>query len=234
MVIDKNYMKILILAAMDKEVALLKNILENLKEIRHEGVAVYSGTVGGKEVYLAKCGIGKVNAALNALVLIQQVRPDLVINSGVAGGATGAPIGTLLVAESAAYHDVWCGPGTTEGESDGNPLYFPMSQEVLAAAKRAIDQEDVLYGLIATGDRFISAAEEIKEVHRVLPDAVAVDMESAAIAHACRRCGVPFAVLRVISDTPGRGENVSQYKDFWTKAPEMTFSAIQGILAQLQ
>lgn len=107
-------MKILILAAMDKEINLLINLLKHPEEVFIEQSKLYKGEVGINEVYIAKCGIGKVNSAINAYRLILKIRPDLLINSGVAGGA-GIPIGSLLVADRIAYHDVWCGPGTDYG-----------------------------------------------------------------------------------------------------------------------
>ena len=73
--------------------------------------------------------------------------------------------------------------------------------------------------------------EEVKEIRELYPDAKAVDMESAAVAHACMMTKIPFLIIRMVSDTPGEGENIEQYKDFWTKAPEKTFSLIKEIIS---
>lgn len=117
-------MRILILAAMDKEVQLIKNILENAKcENVNGNLPIIRGSINGHTIYVGKCGIGKVNAAVNTLLLINTLHPDLILNSGVAGGA-GLPIGSVLVADNVAYDDVWCGPGTTYGQADNNPLFF--------------------------------------------------------------------------------------------------------------
>ena len=213
---------------MDKEMALLKSMLESPHATEAEGVKCLEGRIGEHEVLLARCGIGKVNAALG---VIRAHRPELVINSGVAGGAGGLGIGSLLVAGRVAYHDVWCGPGTVEGAADGYPLFFEPSARVLEVARRQIPSAD--FGLIATGDRFISRCEEVEEIRRVLPEAVALDMESAAIAQTCASEGVEFAIVRVVSDTPGQGENIEQYKDFWTAAPQTTFGALRTILSSL-
>lgn len=229
-------MKIAILAAMDKEIALLKNILESYETITIDNREVLHGFIHRHEVILAKCGIGKVNAALNTLAIIRGFHPDLVINSGVAGGAGGLKIGDLLIAGKVAYHDVWCGPGTIPGAADGYDLFFLPCRHTIEIAKRYLGEgpeSGISYGVIATGDIFVSKAEEIKRIHEVLPDAVAVDMESAAIAQACVSEGVEFNIIRVVSDTPGEAENISQYKNFWSEAPEKTFNALDIILSKI-
>lgn len=226
-------MKILILAAMNKELVLLKELLEDAAKADINGVDVFTGKISGHEIILAKCGIGKVNAALNTIRLIEGCHPDLVINSGVAGGAGGLNIGDLLIADKAGYHDVWCGPGTVDGEADGFPKYFEAWKKTLETAAVALPEGSWHSGIIATGDKFISTADEIAAIHKVIPEAVACDMESAAIAHACALADVPFNIIRVVSDTPGEGENLSQYKNFFEEAPEKTFKAISALLAAL-
>ena len=182
---------------------------------------------------MAKCGIGKVNAALNAYRLIKSFGPELVINSGVAGGAGGIKIGELLVAGEVGYYDVWCGPGTERGAADGFARIFTPCKRVIDLAAEKLGEEGVNYGLIATGDVFVSTPEEIDFIHSIYPDAVAVDMESAAIAQTCAMTGVDFNIIRVVSDTPGSGENISQYKNFWQEAPARTFGALKVILENL-
>lgn len=222
-------MKILLLAAMDKEIDLLINILNDIKIIEKSNVKYWEGTVGQNTVFVSKCGIGKVNSALNTLILIQSLSPDIVINSGVAGGA-GLPIGTLLVADKVAYHDVWCGPGTHYGQADGFPLYLLPSQLIIELA----DRLNLEKGLICSGDKFISKAEEIAFIRSKFPEVKAVDMESASIAQTCLFYQIPFAIIRIVSDTPGEGENISQYKDFWTNAPQKTFSVVEYIIKELK
>lgn len=222
-------MKILILAAMDKEINLLLNLLKNPEESTLAGNKIWSGKIFNHDVCLSKCGIGKVNSALNTYRFIKHLEPELVINSGVAGGA-GSPIGTVMVADRVAYSDVWCGPGTEYGQADGFPLFLEPSDKVL---KLACDS-GMATGLICSGDKFISTAEEIAFIMGKFPDVKAVDMESASIAQTCLMCKVPFAIIRIISDTPGEGENISQYKDFWTKAPEKTFEVLSNLLEKIE
>lgn len=226
-------MKIGILAAMDKEVALLIPLLKDMQEIEIDKKKAYMGKVGNHEVCVMKCGIGKVSSALNAYRLIEYFHPDLVINSGVAGGADPSmKVGSLLIATEAAYHDVWCGPGTKWGQIDGMPERFKMDKDVIDSCRKEASP-DVRFGLICSGDRFISKVEEVDFIKSVYPDALACDMESASIAQSCQDCGVPFAVIRVVSDTPGQADNISQYKNFWIEAPEKTFQSLKSIFESL-
>lgn len=224
-------MKILILAAMDKEAALLAELLENKVQTVEDGIRVVKGNVGANGVYLAKCGIGKVNSAINALKLIRVLKPDLVINSGVAGGA-GVPVGTLLVPDRIAYHDVWCGPGTEFGAPDGYPVFFTPDKDVVSKALCDSDSHTQT-GLLCSGDKFISNHDEIEDIRFHFPGVKAVDMESASIAQVATSEGIPFAIIRIVSDTPGEGDNISQYEDFWTSAPEITFKTVNNLLLKL-
>lgn len=227
-------MKIGILAAMDKELALLKPLLEDMSEISIDGKVIFEGKIGKHQVALMKCGIGKVNAALNTYRLIKSYRPDLIINSGVAGGADRSmSIADVLIAEYAAYHDVWCGPGTEIGAADGFDCFLPTSDEILKIAREKIDQQSVRYGLIVSGDSFISKKEEVEIIKRNFPTALACDMESAAIAQVATESDIPFGIIRVVSDTPGEGENIEQYRNFWSVAPEKTFETVRTIVANL-
>lgn len=228
-------MKIAIVAAMDKELKLLLELMPDHTEREVEGQLIYEGQIGHHEVVLSKCGIGKVNSALRTYRIIHEFRPELVINSGVAGGADAAvPIGTVLAASGAGYHDVWCGPGTERDEADGFPKIFTpyeRGMEIVEELKR--ENPELQTGIIATGDIFITKPEEVARIKESYPDAKACDMESASIAQTCAACNVPFMVVRVISDTPGSGNNFSQYTNFFSEASEKTFRVLEEILLRL-
>lgn len=228
-------MRISIIAAMDKELSLLLALMPDHKVDVVEGQEIYEGKIGPHEVSLSRCGIGKVNSAINAYRVIRHFSPELVINSGVAGGADPTVrIGTVLIADGVCYHDVWCGPGTVAGEADGFPLYMePYKEGMNVAAMLKQTHPEILIGKIASGDRFISRADEVARIREVCPEARACDMESASIAQTCMMEKVPFMVVRVVSDTPGAGDNLDQYRNFWTDAPKRTFAVLEELLSRM-
>lgn len=229
-------MKILIIVAMDKELDLLLPLLSDAEEGRtSQGYRYFKGTVGKHEVIAAKCGIGKVNAALSAASLIERFSPALVINSGVAGGiAKGSrPLDTVVGARC-GYHDVWCGPGTEYGQAYGCPPVFEAPAELLETESLRENKEARLFhGTIASGDIFITEPEQVAHILSLYPDALVADMESAAIAQTCFLKNVDFLSVRVVSDTPGSSDNIAQYNDFWTQAPRQTFSIVNSLLNEL-
>ncbi len=217
---------------MDKELQLLLPLLGDCSEATVNGFTFHTGTSGKHKLVVCKCGIGKVNAAIGALTLIDSYHPALVINTGVAGGtgATDDPARVLdvVLASEIAYHDVWCGPGTVPGQAAGCPERFscPLPADIIAKL-------DVKRGLIASGDIFVDDPADLARILRLHPDTKAVDMESAAIAHACHIKSVPFVCVRVISDTPGDGGNAAAYESFWQDAPARTFTQVEKLLSLL-
>lgn len=229
-------MKIGIIVAMGKELRLLLNLIENKKEEENNGYKIYSGKIGTHDIFAMQCGIGKVNAAIGTLTLINEYAPELVINTGVAGGAD-LSVGQMdiVVGKNIAHHDVWCGPGTEYGEASGFPLYFNSDEKITEILKSLSTEDNVRYGLICSGDKFIATEEEVKEIKSHFREALAVDMESASIAQVCHLKNVPVFVMRVISDTPGaEKDNVKQYENFWESAPEHTFQMLSNILSNIK
>lgn len=227
-------MKIGIIVAMRKELDLLLPLIENKTTSQYNGFTFTEGKVGDHFIVAMQCGIGKVNSAIGALTLLDNFKPELVINTGVAGGADASMhVLDILVATEMAYHDVWCGPGTDYGAASGYPVRMISDEKVLNVAKAILVGDNVKYGLICSGDKFITTEQEIGEIKGRFADALAVDMESASIAQVCNMRNVPFNVIRVISDTPGQEENISQYENFWTDAPKETFKVLVEILNRI-
>ena len=225
-------MKIGIIVAMRKELDLLLPLLQDSEESRMSGFEFYCGKMGRHDVMVMQCGIGKVNAAMGALMLVNYFTPNFVINSGVAGGADSkVNVMDVVAGARVAYHDVWCGPESEVGQVQGLPLYFQ-------GAKRLLDlvpeRGDIHKGLICSGDQFIDTIDALNRIKGNFPDALAVDMESGAIAQVCHLNKVPFLALRVISDSPGAShDNTKQYLDFWTDAPQETFMLLKDIITNL-
>jgi len=225
-----------IIVAMRKELDLLLPLLKNPAEkVVINGYELYSGSIGHHGIVLMQCGIGKVNAAVGTLTLIDNFSPECIINSGVAGGADKSMnVLDLMVATEVTYHDVWCGPGTEYGAAAGLPVILSPWPRLLETARKVLPNNSKhRYGLICSGDKFISQEAEITEIKSRFPHALAVDMESAAIAQVCTMNGVNFGIIRAISDTPGQDDNISQYKNFWNDAPAETFRALTAILEAL-
>lgn len=213
---------------MTKELDLLLPHIENRSEVTVNNTVFHIGALAGHEVIALKSGIGKVNAAVATLTLIDTFHPALVINTGVAGGTgLGAGVLDVVVADRVAYHDVWCGPGNAQGVVEGFPPFF-------TTAAVPLGDSIVTGGLIASGDTFVSRPDDVERITALYPEAVAVDMESGAIAQVCYMKGVPVSVIRVVSDTPGSGDNFAQYVDFWDDAPRSTFAILSTILERLQ
>lgn len=230
-----RWRRIAVMAAMDKEVNLLRDLLGPDAVVSAAGhVDLIIGRLGNAEIAIAKSGIGKVNAALATRAVIDYFHPDAVVSTGVAGG-TGNKAGILdvVVADRLAYHDVWCGPGTEPCVPDGFGPYFTADANLLALP--ALEpRQGVFRGLICSGDSFISKPGEVAEIRRKQPEVMAVEMESTAIAHVCASEGIPFVAVRVVSDTPGaHADNASQYETFWDDAPKRTFAVVSSLLDEM-
>ncbi|MBQ2045559.1 MAG: 5'-methylthioadenosine/adenosylhomocysteine nucleosidase [Muribaculaceae bacterium] len=227
--------RIAIIVAMQSEFNLVSNILEHAEPREIEGAKALVGELSSKQIILLKSGIGKVNAAMQVTSLIAEMHPDYIINSGVAGGiGEGMHQGDIVVGTEACYHDVWCGEGEW-GQVQGYPLKFSANEHLLEAAKSVVkDNSQLVFGLICTGDQFISDLATLQGIKRNFPDGKAVDMESAAIAQVCYAKQVPFMSLRIVSDTPGmEPDNTTQYLDFFAEAPKKTFAVLRQLLEMI-
>lgn len=207
-----------IIGAMDIEVEKLKKLLTDTKKEKVSGVEFHSGKLGEAEVVVAKCGIGKVFAAICAETMILRYEPEIIINIGVAGGlAEGLKIGDIVIADGVVQHDM-------DTTALGDPLGFladiglikiTADKDAVDILKKACDKLCINYetGTIASGDQFISDAAVKKRIKDTF-SAKACEMEGASIGQVCCVNGVPFAVLRAISD----GANDDAKLDFPTFA----------------
>ncbi len=220
-----------VIVAMTAELQALLHSLDNPVEECLSGFKFHVGTIGGRRVVAMQCGIGKVNAAMGAMALIANYDPGVVINTGIAGGTGRGPgILDVVVADRVAYHDVWCGPGNERGQVQGCPASFECALDSPFDLSAILAREGIYAGLIASGDMFVDTPGELARILSVQPEAIAVDMESGAIAQVCALRGVPFLAVRVISDYPGAPDHISQYNNFWNDAPKATFAILAELL----
>ena len=228
-------MRIGIIVAMDKELELLKPMLENIRISESNGIKFYCGSIGNHKIAAMKCGIGKVNAAIGTLSMIDSYNPELIINTGVAGSMNSKiNVMDTVVGSQVCYHDVWCGnfdQDCSYGQVQGLPQFFDGAIDVI---NKIPEQAGVHCGLIVSGDQFIDSMSQVEAIREHFPQALAVDMESGAIAQTCYVRKTPFVSMRAISDSPCAGHNSAvQYNDFWTDAPSHTLSMVKELLNQL-
>lgn len=182
-------------------------------------------------------GIGKVNAAMTATEFILEYKPDCIISSGVAGGIDSSlRPGDFVLGRECAYYDVWCGEGNLRGQVQGLPQRFRSGESLLSVARRlVVPGVSVHEGLICTGDRFLETVNEAEEVKSIYPDALACDMESAAVAQVCVRLGVPFVSFRAISDVLAvdAAEHWQSYEGFWDNLKAGSFAMLKAFLENL-
>ena len=221
---------------MDKEFKQLKSILDNITTEQREKNEFVIGNTAGKEVILMKCGIGKVNAAVGTVELINNFHPDLIISSGCAGGADKElEVMDVAVASECAYHDAYCGNEVSFGQIIGMPARFEAPRELVEKALSLNELEwegklRIRSGLTVSGEWFVDSREKMKSILDLFPDAMAVDMESCAIAQVCHIYGVKFISFRVISDVPLNDHQASQYFDFWERIADGSFEVTKHFL----
>lgn len=197
--------KLGIIGAMEIEVELLVEKMENRRESVRAGSTYYEGILEGLPVVVVQCGVGKVNAAISAQVLCDCYGVTHLVNTGIAGSLSARlDIGDLLVSGDAMYHDFDCTAfGYPYGRVPGmEETAFPADEGLVAcarAAAEAVHPGHVVVGRVASGDQFVCGGGQ-KEAIIASTSGLCTEMEGAAIAHTARRNGVPFVILRAISD----------------------------------
>ncbi len=206
-----------IIGAMEPEVEALIAALEDADSETVSGVTFHTGKIAGKTVAIARCGIGKVFAALCAQTMIMKYSPDLLVNTGVGGGlAHGLSTGDIVVARDLCQHDMDTSAiGDPVGLVSGiNMIYFESdarAREILLSAAKGLGL-NATEGRIASGDKFIaSACDKARIISTFAADAC--EMEGCAIAQVAFVNGIPFAVVRALSDSAD-GEATMDYPTF--------------------
>lgn len=212
-----------IMSAMHEELAAVLAAMPDEQGVRVAGRDFWVGHWHGHDVVVVLSRIGKVAAATTATVLLERFKVDILVFTGAAGGlAADAQVGDVVVASALVQHDMDASPLFPKHEV---PLYgqsrfetdAALSQALAVAASQVLSDPAqhlgaqaiadfhllsprVHQGLIVSGDRFVSTTAESQALQRSLPDALAVEMEGAAVAQVCLDYGVPFAAVRTISD----------------------------------
>jgi adenosylhomocysteine nucleosidase len=222
---------IVILGALEIETEPVAAVLEGREAVEVQGVHGVAGRLAGRRVVVAATGVGKVNAAMTTALVLAQLSPAAVLFSGIAGALDPQlQPGDVVIGEKLVQHDLVDETGdgpvlrSVRNPRDGtpNPTVFESSPRLLALARLAARGTDlepdaagdgarpprVVFGTIATGDSFVRSGPK-KDALREHVGAQAVEMEGAAVAQVCHQGGVPFLVVRGLSDRAGndaRGE----------------------------
>ena len=214
-----------IIGAMDDEVRELISRLDERRTERVSGIEFNVGKLYGKNVVVAKCGVGKVFAAICAEAMIIKYAPKLIVNSGV-GGALDKSLRPLdiVFADKLVQHDMDTSPlGDPVGLISGiNQVYFETDARARMILEESAREMDINYlvGTIATGDKFISEKEDKNRLTAIF-GATACEMEGGAIAHTAFVNGVPFMVVRAISDSAD-GDACMDYPTFLPAATRIS------------
>lgn len=220
---------IALVAAMPQEREALLAVFPNHREYVHYNTSMFETSLGSQKIIIAESGVGKVNAACTLTLILSDFNPRCIINTGTAGGMQpGQRILDIVVPDEVAYTDVDVTPlGFEYGQILGSPPRFTTCAELRAhlnAALGSMENPPACHrGLLGSADSFIHKTSQIAAIRKNFKDSVqCVEMEGGAIAHACSRFGVPFLILRALSDVPDNGDNAMDFSAFLPKAAAMS------------
>ncbi|ELY4869630.1 5'-methylthioadenosine/S-adenosylhomocysteine nucleosidase [Cronobacter sakazakii] len=229
-------MKAGIIGAMEEEVTLLRDKIDNRQTLNIAGCEIYTGTLNGVDVALLKSGIGKVSAAMGATLLLEHCKPEVIINTGSAGGlAPSLKVGDIVVSDEVRYHDADVTAfGYEYGQMAGCPAAFKADEKLIAAAQETIEKLNLhaVRGLVVSGDAFINGSVNLAKIRHNFPQAIAVEMEATAIGHVCHNFGVPFVVVRAISDVADQQSHLS-FEEFLAVAAKQSSLMVETLLTSL-
>lgn len=220
------------ICALDVEVEGIKKMMDNKEERTVAKIPFAKGEIFGQEVVCCECGIGKVNAAMSTQIMIDLYQPDVIVNSGIAGSLSkDIRIGDIVISDDCVQHDM---DGTEMGDQPGEicfnderRIYIPADKataNLLTRACGVLEDTAVFRGRIASGDIFVTAHERRQRIADMF-QSLACEMEGAAVGTVCYRNGMPYAILRCISDDFNENEFVD-FLHFRSIAAEKTIRAI--------
>ena len=227
-----------IIGAMADEVSQLKQEMSNVKIVQAAGMEFYQGTIGGKEAVVVRSGIGKVNAAMCVQILADRFQVDGIVNTGIAGSLRAEiNIGDMVLSTDAVQHDVDAVAfGYPVGQIPQMDVFSFEADEklrkmALACSQKVNPELGVFEGRIVTGDQFISD----KEKKQWLTDTFqgfCTEMEGAAIAQAAYLNGIPFLIVRAISDKADDSAHMD-YGEFEEKAVEHSVNLMLALVKRI-
>lgn len=231
-------MRIGIIGAMNEEVIELKNIMTDIQVEKIGNLEFFKGNLLNKEVVLVEGGIGKVNAAICATLMIEHFKVSKVLFTGVAGGTNpDINIGDIVIGIDQIEHDF---DSTAFGYALGqiprmDTYIFEADRELVdlaySVAVEKFEREKVRKGRIVSGDEFVASVEKIKWLRDTF-NADCTEMEGAAVAHVCHVFKMPFLIIRAISDKANHDAKVD-FPEFVKLAAKNSKTIIEGILERI-
>ncbi len=231
-------MKFGIIVAEPEEYEAMEQVVKIEKRNRIYELTFAEGKIKDKSCVVVKCGIGKVNAARATQLLIDEYKPEYIIDVGVAGALNpNLQIGDIVIGNCLVQHDFDITAfGHTKGyiTGIGDKIYADdiLIQKLDEAIKNKEDRKyKIQKGTIASGDIFCTKVEMKDKIYAKF-NAQCVEMEGAAVAQVCYLCNVPFMVIRSISDTPN-GKNNKTYEQCIKPAAERCSNIIRELAEEM-
>jgi adenosylhomocysteine nucleosidase len=243
--------RIALMGAMDQEIAILLDSMQGQKKVTRGGIDFYKGKLKGKKVVILKAGVGKVNAAYSTAILVQNFKLSSLIFTGVAGGLDPEALpGDLVIGEKLVQYDFGkvdslgfsVSPFRKISGGQHGELYIDSDKDLLQISQNAAAhvefvpianrQPKVFSGVIATGDIFVSSNEKANWLYTEF-DALATEMEGAAVAHICRTLDIPFIVIRSCSDNANNHARMN-FTQFVGPASENSARLVLAILGEME
>ena len=227
-----------IIGALEVEVAILKEKMEDVRIIKKASMDFYEGILAGKKVVVVRSGIGKVNAGICAQILADVFSVDAIINTGIAGSLNkNINIGDIVLSTDVVQHDMDAtGFGYRKGQIPQMPVFFFNADDNLRRLAAEVCKEvnpdiQVFKGRIASGDQFV-CDQDVK--NRIVSEfsAYATEMEGAAIGQAAYLNEIPFLVVRAISDKAD-GSAQMDYSEFEKAAVDHSVRLTLNMLARI-
>ncbi|WP_027966766.1 5'-methylthioadenosine/S-adenosylhomocysteine nucleosidase [Halomonas halocynthiae] len=227
-----------IIGAMPQEVESLAGMLEDSSRVVHAGSTFHQGQLFGADVMVLQSGIGKVNAAVGATLMLERFQPEAIINTGSAGGfGAGLSIGDVVISSEVRHHDVDATVfGYAHGQVPQMPEAFLPDARLVDAARKCIQElgeVHVAEGLIATGDVFMACPERVAQTRALFPKMIAAEMEAAAIAQVCHLYDCPFVITRALSDIAGNEDNHLSFEAFLEVAADHSTRMVCAMIQHL-
>ena len=222
-----------LIGAMDVEINSLVNRLENKYEKQILAYTFYSGILNNKEVVILKCGIGKVSSAIGCALMIENYNPELIINTGIAGGLNGLKQYDIVLAKELSYSDVDATNfGYKLGQVPQMPEVYLTDSNYYNKIETFFKNNNISYkvGNVLSADSFIVSESQLLAKRNGL---VAVEMEGASIAQTCYINNTKFISIRFISDVVGGSNQAESYQEFESKAAKLSADICYKVLESI-